>query len=49
MRECVVIASEFVYHYVKKGTSVEQAMDERVCCYNRINRDIKTIHQQKYK
>jgi hypothetical protein len=24
-------------------------MDERVCCYNRINSDIKTIHQQKYK
>jgi hypothetical protein len=24
-------------------------MDERVCCYNSINRRIKTIHQQKYK
>ena len=24
-------------------------MNERVCCYNGINRDIKTIHQQKYR
>jgi hypothetical protein len=24
-------------------------MDERVCPYNRINSDIKAIHQQKYK